>query len=345
MKKIILAVVALSLGLIAGAQNTGIDRDSVEYKFFTNNIPNEWNYPLIGIVNNVNGNHTSVQIGIVNSTSGNFGGFQSGLINSVGKNVIGIQSGFINSVGGEVSGVSNGFINSVGANVKGIQNGFINSVGKSVYGIQGGFINSVGQKVTGVQHGFINSATEITGLQYGFINSAKSLRGLQLGFINSVDNVEKGLPIGFLSFVKNGGYKAIEVSNNTKSPLNIAFKTGIREFYTYPMLAYDWRLSDDRWSFGYGIGSNMNLAGGFFMNPELEWLHQVSLDFNHLTTFKFNLGLNLGNNFEILAGPAVFWQFKIDADDFHHNYTEWDSSIVSVNEVTSGWNAALRFKF
>lgn len=362
MKKTILAItMLLSAGTCVIAQNEkSVKNEEVQYHFFTNNIPSDWNYPLVGFVNNVDGNHASLQIGIVNSTSGNFGGVQAGFVNRVGGNIIGIQGGFINSVKGEFKGIENGFINSVNNNfsgiqngfinsvsqsVYGIQNGFINSVSKSVYGIQSGFINSTGNEVTGVQCGFINSASEIRGLQYGFINSAKTLRGLQLGFINSVDKVEKGLPIGFLSFVKYGGYKAIEVAYNNISPVNISFKTGIREFYTYPMLAYDWRLADDRLLFGYGIGSNLDISNRLFINPEMEWLHQVSLDFNHYSTLRCNLGYNISDNFEIVAGPSLVWQFKIDADDFHHNYTEWDPSIISVNEVTLGWNAAIRFKF
>lgn len=345
MRKIILAVAALLTGLLAVAQNTTADTKKVQYHFFTNNIPSDWNYPLVGFVNNVDGNHASVQVGIVNATSGNFGGVQAGFVNSVGGNIIGVQGGFINSVEGEFKGIENGFINSVNNNFSGIQNGFINSVSQSVYGIQSGFVNSTSHGIYGVQCGFINSASEIRGLQYGFINSTKSLRGLQLGFINSVDNVEKGLPIGFLSFVKHGGYKAIEVAYNSISPLNISFKTGVREFYTYPMLAYDWRLTTDRLSFGYGIGSNLDISNRLFINPEMEWLHQVSLDFNHYTTLRCNLGYNISDNFEIVAGPSLVWQFKIDADDFHHNYTEWYPSIISVNDITIGWNAAMRFKF
>jgi len=329
MRKIILAVTALLTGLLTVAQNPTADTKNAQYYFFTNNIPSDWNYPLIGFVNNVDGNHASVQIGIVNSTTGNFGGLQAGFINSIGGNVKGIQSGFINFDNGDFSG---------------IQSGFINSVGKSLYGIQYGFINSSSQ-VTGIQSGFINSAERITGLQHGFINYAKKLRGLQLGFINSVDRIEKGLPIGFLSFVKHGGYKAIEVSYNNINPINIAFKTGIREFYTYPMLAYDWRLSENRLSFGYGIGSNLNLSNRLFINPEMEWLHQASLDFNHYSTLRCNLGYNISNNFEIVVGPSLVWQFKIDADDFHQNYTEWNPSIISVNEIKIGWNAAVRYKF
>jgi hypothetical protein len=347
MKKIFLAMTFLGLmGADSFAQTTNnIKSEQVQYHFFVNNIPSDWNYPLVGIVNNVNGNHASVQAGIINSTSEKFGGIQAGFINSVSGCVVGGQGGFINSIGGEIKGIQTGFINSVGQSVYGIQDGFINSVGNSVYGIQGGFVNSTGNEVIGVQCGFINSTGTMMGFQCGFINSAKTLRGLQLGFINSVDNLEKGLPIGFLSFVKHGGYQAIEVSYNNISPLNVSFKTGVREFYTYPMLAYDWRLADDRLSFGYGIGSNLDINSRLFINPEMEWLHQVSLDFNHYSTLRCNLGYNLGNHIELVAGPSLVWQFKIDAADFHHSYDEWDPAIVSVNEISLGWNVALRYKF
>lgn len=361
MKKTILALTIMFTAAVyvhAQSQNSNTDQQ-VKYHFFSNNIPSDWNYPLIGLVNNVAGNHASIQIGIMNNTTGSFGGLQFGFINLVGEKVTGLQSGFINSVHGDFHGIQNGFINSTSANFKGIQSGFINSNGNITYGIQTGFINSSEQVlgvqtgfinssengVKGVQCGFINSTGELKGLQCGFINSAETLRGLQLGFINSDDKVEKGLPIGFLSFVKHGGYKAIEVAYNNINPVNISFKTGIREFYTYPMLAYDWRLADDRLSFGYGIGSNLDISNHLFINPEMEWLHQVSLDFNHYTTLRCNLGYSIGNRIELVAGPSLVWQFKIDADDFHQNYTEWDPAIISVNEVKMGWNATIRFKY
>lgn len=361
MKKTFLALtMLLSAGAGVMAQHQEIIRnEQVQYHFFTNNIPSEWNYPLIGFVNNVNGNHESIQIGIVNNTTGNFGGVQSGFINSVGGKVTGFQSGFINAVNADFAGIQHGFINSTAADFIGIQSGFINSNGnknvgvqcgfinssEQVFGVQTGFINASGKGVTGVQCGFINSTGSMTGLQYGFINSANTLNGLQLGFINSVDNIENGLPIGFLSFVKHGGFKAIEVSYNDINPFNIAFKTGIREFYTYPVLAYDWRKTDDRLSFGYGIGSNFDINNYLFINPEIEGMHQVSLDFNHYSTLRCNLGFSMGNHFEILAGPSLVWHFKINAADFHQHYTEWDPSIIAVNKVTAGFNVAARYKF
>ncbi|MFT3752366.1 MAG: hypothetical protein QM800_05645 [Paludibacter sp.] len=359
-KTIISALVMLLMGvnLTFAQDNQEVKHESVQYYFFVNNIPSEFNYPLIGLVNNVNGNHASIQIGLINSTSGNFGGWQEGLINSVGGNVIGLQDGFINSVGGNLTGVQNGFINSVGGTVKGIQtgfinadngdlmgiqSGFINSVGQSLYGIQCGFINSASQ-IAGIQGGFINSAEGICGLQHGFVNSTKNLCGLQLGFINSVDHIEKGLPIGFLSFVKQGGYKAIEVSYTTTHPINVAFKTGIRQFYTFPMISWTPDAADKLWV-GYGAGSNLDLTKKLFFNPELLSQHNISRDFNHYLSLKANAGFRLSDRFEIVAGPVLAWNVVIDAEDFHQNYTEWNPGIISVNKLSLGFNAAVRFCF
>lgn len=361
MRRSILAltmILAYQFAVLA-QDNNDFNREQVHYHFFINNIPDNFNYPLIGLINNVNGDHASIQIGIINSTNGNFSGAHAALINSVNGTVKGVQSGFINSVNGSFYGIENGFINSVNGKFSGIQTGFINSVNRKFIGIQAGFINTnettIGiqagfintskRGVTGVQNGFINTAGRVNGVQAGFINSAKNLKGLQLGFINSVDKLEKGLPIGFLSFVKNGGYSALEVAYNDIYPLNISFKTGVRGLYTYPMLAYDGKLNDDKFAFGYGIGSNLDLGRRVFINPEVEWLHQVSLDFNHYSTLRCNLGLNLSKRFELLVGPSLVWQVKIDAEDFHKNYTVWDPSIISVNKLSFGYNVALRYKF
>lgn len=361
MKKTILALtMLLTTGTFVIAQTQDpVKNGNVQYHFFTNTIPSGWDYPLIGFVNNVNGNHASIQLGIVNSTTGSFGGAQAGIINSVGGNVTGIQSGFINSVEGGVKGIQSGFVNSINADFSGLQYGFVNSVDKSFYGIQSGFVNSsscvagiqsgfvnsTNNSFKGLQCGFVNSSEEVQGLQLGFINSANSLSGLQLGFINSVDKVEKGVPIGLLSFVKNGGYKAIEISYTDLHPVNIAFKTGVREFYTYPVLAYDWRLTEDRLSFGYGVGSNLDISKHLFINPELEFMHQVSLDFNHHSIFSCNLGYNIGEHVELVVGPTLNWHFKINADDFHQNYTQWDPAIIAINKISVGFNVAARYKF
>jgi hypothetical protein len=94
------------------------------------------------------------------------------------------------------------------------QVGFINWNQNDFETVQVGFINTVGGDMTGAQVGFINTA-------------AGSVDGLQIGFINYADSIETGIPIGFLSIVRDGGYKAIELSASEISPFNANKGLGI----------------------------------------------------------------------------------------------------------------------
>lgn len=337
MKKTILALTVLLIsGVNLKAQTySGAE---VSYRFIVNDIPSGYNYPLVGLINNVRGDHSSIQLGFINSNAGRFEGVQAGFINSIGANVKGGQVGFINSVDGEYTGIQWGFINSIGGKLDGIQVGFINS-SYETKGIQAGFINSTDREVTGLQAGFINSSKKSDGMQAGFLNSTQMLKGLQIGFINSVDRVERGLPIGFLSFVKYGGYKAIEISKNNISPFNIAFKTGVREFYTYPLLAYNKHAESNKLSLGFGFGSNLDYNRRWFINPEYEGLNQLSTDFNHYSTFRFNFGYSLSRRLELIAGPSLIWHVKINREDFGKYPTNF-----AKNELIAGYNFALRYK-
>ena len=327
MKKIILSM-ALLLTL-AGTIPAQEQNKDVKYHFFVNDIPSGFDYPLVGIINKVNGDHASIQLGVINSTRGNFSGGQAGFVNAIGRNVKGIQYGFVNAIGGDLSGV---------------QYGFVNAIGGKVYGVQTGFINTTGNNLTGVQSGFINTAGKITGLQYGFLNSTHTLRGLQLGFINTANNVEAGLPVGFLSFVKKGGYKAIELSYNDIYPLNIAFKTGVRFFYTYPVISYN-TDAEDKLAIGYGAGSNIDLCDFCFVNPELQSLRVITEDFVNYSTLKLNIGFTVGSRLELLAGPEITWKVKINDEDYHHEYDSFDPDLFAENKLITGLNVAVRYKF
>jgi hypothetical protein len=57
------------------------------------------------------------------------------------------------------------------------------------------------------------------------------------------------------------------------------------------------------------------------------------------------LGYNISDNFEVVAGPSLIWHVKIDAADFHQNYTVWNPAIVSINNLSAGFNVAVRYKF
>ena len=73
-------------------------------------------------------------------------------------------------------------------------------------------------------------AHEIQGAQIGaLLNYAEKVKGVQVGLLNIADSVH-GVPVGFLSFVAKG-YHKIEISADEIFYTNLAFRTGVSQFY------------------------------------------------------------------------------------------------------------------
>ncbi|NDP20933.1 MAG: hypothetical protein GZ091_07620 [Paludibacter sp.] len=344
MKKIIFAfAILISMGLQTFAQSIDtLKNEPVQYYFFVNNIPSDFNYPLIGIVNNVNGNHESVQIGFANLTKGNFGGVQLGFANTVNGSVWGLQNGFINNAGSTFKGIQNGFINNVSGSVSGFQNGFVNLANDSLIGLQTGFVNTA-KNTIGVQVGFVNLTKNMIGFQHGFVNSAKKLTGVQLGFINSVDTLEAGVPIGFLSFVKHGGFSALELSTNENYWINLSFKIGTKAFYTFPVLSYN-PDSSDRFALGFGFGSNISITNKFFFNPEISSSFAISNNIRNINSFNTSFGYELTNRLAIIAGPSFTWNSPIVSTPINNDIM-WlfDHDFSFIDDFAYGFKCAVRY--
>ncbi|MDX9769101.1 MAG: hypothetical protein RBT19_01975 [Tenuifilaceae bacterium] len=149
--------IMLNVHLSYGQDDSERNRDVVIYSFFVNFVPDGFNYPLIGFVNNAMGNHKGVHVGFVNT---NFKDFE---------------------------GIQVGFVNSVLANTKGAQVGFVNTSLNSLTGIQVGFVNFTKSASNSPQIGFVNSASKLNGFQLGFVNYVDSLEsGIPLGFVSIV---------------------------------------------------------------------------------------------------------------------------------------------------------------
>jgi len=352
------------------AQSSG-RHGNLTYTFGYNEVPDNCNLPLIGIVNVAHGNQKSFHIGMVNTTEGNMGGAQIGFINTVGDgmdgiqiafvnttgdNQLGFQCGFINTIGDAFTGIQTGFINTVGDNASGVQVGFINTLGDNAYGVQVGFINAigdrmrgsqigfinaVGDKVQGAQIGFVNGVERLDGFQVGFINGTRVLNGLQVGFVNSVDRVEHGVPIGFLSFVHHGGYQAFEFSFNEMYPYNASYKIGMDKFYTFPMVSYNPNRIDP-WAIGFGAGSVIPMNEEVFFNPELMSQTVVSSNFQEITSLGLQFGHAFTENVDFLAGPSLVWSRTTTTDPMFslHN---WD--LGGSNRLNVGFRLALRYRF
>ncbi len=134
-----------------------------------------------------------------------------------------------------------------------------------------GLVNFAGGELRGAQvSGLINFAPgKIYGAQVsGLINYATKVHGAQVGFLNITDSIQ-GVPIGFLSIVAKG-YHQLEISADEIFYTNVAFRTGIRQFYNILTVgANPSTLKDEDqalWTFGYGIGTAPRLTRWLNLN-------------------------------------------------------------------------------
>ncbi len=205
--------------------------------------------------------------GLMNFNEGRMRGFQAaGLFNTNRKGMKGFQAaGIVN--------VNNG--RSYGAQIAGIAN--IQT--KQFKGAQiAGIANVSKRRMKGIQIAPI-------------ANYASNLRGMQIALVNVADTL-RGVPIGFISYVRNG-YHKLEISADEIFYTNIAFRTGTHKFYN--IFNFGIKPESDpndvdrstEWTFGYGFGTA----------PEIfDWLYlNFDLTCNQLNKGEFTRAINLLN--------------------------------------------------
>ena len=304
---------------------------------FINTITNDAKGAQVGFINTTRGSYNGGQVGFINSVTSSVRGAQVGYVNTAAGDVNGAQVGFVNTAIGEVSGAQVGFVNTATKDVDGFQVGFVNTTIGEVSGAQVGFVNTATKDVDGLQVGFVNTAVgdcnaqigfvnvatgDVNGqvgfvnitagevdAQIGFVNTARKLNGLQLGFVNFADTIENGVSIGFLSIVRQGGFRAVEVGISEFHLVNVGFKLGVERFYTTFSISYnpfeDYRSKS--FATGFGFGTIVPINDSFFFNPEIIGSTSWSRNTRNLTSFVPHFGYNLGNHFSVTLAPSVTW--------------------------------------
>lgn len=282
--------------------------------------------------------------GIFNVDGGKMKGFQvAGINNTVLDTSYGFQAAGINNL---VRGKFAGF--QVG--------GIYNHVADSVKGVQtAGIANFARRKLSGVQFAGVGNVSnkETDGVQIaGVFNYSKKLRGVQIGLINIADTSE-GYSIGLINVIIKG-YHKLSFSTNEIVNVNAAFKTGNSRLYSILQAGVNAGSDDRVYSFGYGLGSELNLnkRKTLSLNPELtsQYLYLGSWDYtNILNRVHLNFNVKLGKYFSFFAGPAFSvyisdqktalagYRFPIPPSGYH---------VISFgNQVTGwfGWNAGINF--
>lgn len=283
----------------------------------------------------------------------------AGALNIVGGKVDGVQiAGITNTVlrsggGLQIAGVNN----HINGKFNGFQlSGVYNHISDSMKGLQlSGVANFTNRKTSGVQLAGVGniSNNEVKGVQIaGVFNYAKQLKGLQIGLINITDSSE-GLSIGLINIAIHG-YNKLSFFSNEVVNVNAAYKSGYSKLYS--ILQAGVNLSNDNkvYSFGYGLGSeiNLNKRKTVAVNPELsaQYLYLGSWDYiNILTRLHLNLNVKLGKYITLFAGPSYSvystdqvsaikgYRFPVPSPDYHT--TSFNSKVSG----WFGWNAGISF--
>ncbi len=290
-------------------------------------------FELGGLHNTTKGDVSGFQMaGLGNLTTGISKGVQfGGLYNIDLKLTTGVQFAGITNVikgpskGAHFAGITNyvsneswafqagGIANVTPEGNHGVQLAGISNVnGSEGEGTQlAGLINVNYGKSSKIQAaGLINVSThEVEGAQIsGLVNYTKKLKGLQLGLINVSDTVEKGIPIGLISVVKNG-YYAFELEANDAFWVNATYKMGMPKLYNIFTVGYRKQEGKEMWGVGFGFGSVLPIREKWELNFDLtathinenEWWTE---DLNLLNRFKINVSYDLGK-LKIYGGPSL----------------------------------------
>lgn len=259
----------------------------------------------------------------------------AGFGNINGGSVNGVQmAGFTNINGGMTNGVqAAGFMNINGNSKELVQlAGFLNGSGdvegfqaagfmnfsKDIDGAQAAGFMNIAEKTDGAQAaGFMNVAEEVDGVQLaGFMNVAGKVDGAMIsGFINICDSID-GVPISFINIVRKNGYRRFEVWSNETYYINLAYKIGIREFYT--IFNFGMRPGQADYQFATGVGFGTNILFDEKKSLDIEGIHyhlvrerfwdddyNYNYEYNSLNQLRVSFNYHLDHRRTIFAGPTM----------------------------------------
>ena len=300
---------------------------------------------FMGVSGGVNGFEFG---GFHNTTKGDMKGLQVAGFGNVSTGISsGVQfGGFYNvdlnlTTGVQIAGITNVIHGpSKGAHFGGISNyvtneswafqasGIANVTPGGNHGLQVAGISNVngkegeGSQIAGIANvnygktskfqaaGIINvAANGMNGAQIaGILNYTKKLSGFQLALINYADTLDKGVPLGLISIVKNG-YYAFELEANDAFWINATYKMGVPKLYNIWTVGFKQENGNQMWGVGLGLGSILPVGKKWGLNFDLTATHVNENEWwteelNLLNRLKFNAWFDLGP-FQIFGGPSL----------------------------------------
>ncbi len=291
----------------------------------------------------------------------------AGFGNMVGGNVYGAQgAGFFNLNRGEVKAAQfSGFANINLGEARGVQMsggsniniksadgvlaaGLLNYTGGPSYGVQiAGFGNiQVGNYLGSQIAGFTNFATDkLSGSQIStFYNHGRNVRGTQIGLFNYADSLG-GVPIGLVSFVKTG-YHKLEVSADEIFYTNLAFRTGVHQFYNIlsaGMMPQQTSTGDNVWTFGYGIGTAPKLTKWLYLNFDLVSQHVnkggFTAELSSLNKIYAGFDFQVAKKFSITMGATLNgYLTRTTYTDYANLFVNYQPRIIRNENISPDYN-------
>jgi hypothetical protein len=222
--------------------------------------------------------------------------------------------------------------------------GFVNFAKGTHESLHLGFINWNQINFSGCQIGYVNyNGGKVKGAQIGFINRSASLHGVQLGFVNIIDSLTSGIPLGLFSFIRKGGYRAIETSVTEMFPLNISYKMGVKKLYTNYTFSYNSNL-EGKLTYGIGLGSILSLDRNIYFNPEVMMQNKL-LEGNPIL---YSLGLHTGyriyKKIHANCGPSIVWFNARQKEDIFNEFYSLKKWIIDEqNILLVGFRVGVRY--
>lgn len=252
--------------------------------------------------------------------NGAVSGVEFGLgINIIRREVHGVQfAGLVNIVGEYVRGYQFALITNITNRevIGGQFAGILNISKGSMFGVQAaGLVNIGVEQLEGLQVACIlnQHSGNINGGQIGLVNHAHKVKGFQLGLINICDSIH-GTPFGLLSICKNG-YGRIETYYSETTRANIIIKSGVKGLYNIFQFGINFNSTNYRWTFGYGLGSTVQLSKNATMSFDGVYMHinenqAFTNNLNEQVQLRVMLGLNITKRVSIFAGPTLNTSFS-----------------------------------
>jgi hypothetical protein len=297
-----------------------------------------------GIFNAVGGKMKFIQMaGIFNMNRDSANGYQfAGMANLNGNSSTKVSAaGLINATlgdsrGAHFAGLGNAAIGKQeGAHVAGLLNfSTRDSRGAQVAGLTNFTVGSFkGAQVSSLLNFTLK---ELEGAQVGgLLNYATRVKGTQIGIINATDSID-GVSIGLISFVLKG-YHKIELSTDEVFYTNIAFRTGVRQFYNILTAGAKPDTFDDEetyWTFGYGVGTAPRLTRRLSLNVDLtanQVVYGESIEaINMINKLYVGLDFQFVKNFGLTLG-ATLNGYVTDTtyDKYQPLFTDYKPHIIS----------------